>query len=211
MSGGRASRTAGGSAALPRPTHFASPEAFRRWLRQNHASAAELWVGFHKKATGRPSITWPESVDQALCFGWIDGLRRGVDESSYMIRFTPRRRGSVWSAVNVRRYRELEASGKLARAGREAFADRRENRSGIYSYENRRERLDEPYATRLRRNRRAARFFESQPPSYRRAAIWWVVSAKQEATRRRRLERLVRESAAGRRLPQFTRRPGARS
>ncbi|HTR03992.1 MAG TPA: YdeI/OmpD-associated family protein [Thermoanaerobaculia bacterium] len=187
--------------------HFESPALFRRWLAKHHASAGELWVGFFKKGTGRPSLTWPESVDEALCFGWIDGRRQGLDAARYRIRFTPRRKGSIWSAVNVERFAVLEASGRVRRAGRAAFADRRENRSGVYSYEQRRDRLDEPYASLLRRNKKASVFFESRPASYRRAAVWWVVSAKQEETRRRRLERLISLSAAGRLIPQFTRRP----
>lgn len=183
-----------------KPTYFRSSDHFRRWLENNHATARELLVGYFKKASGRPSITWPESVDEALCFGWIDGVRKSVDAVSYTIRFTPRRAGSVWSTVNVRRVEFLTAEGRMRPAGRKAFAARLENKSGIYSYEQRRAELDEPYAGILRANAAARAFFESQPPSYRKAAVWWVVSAKKEETRLKRLATLIEDSAAGRRI-----------
>ncbi len=128
------------------PTFFANPAAFRRWLQKHYATAPELWVGFYKKHTGRPSITWPESVDEALCVGWIDGLRKTIDEESYRIRFTPRRRGSIWSAVNIKRVAVLTNEKRMLPAGLAAFARRTENRSGIYAYEQRSEHLPEPYA-----------------------------------------------------------------
>jgi uncharacterized protein YdeI (YjbR/CyaY-like superfamily) len=189
------------------PTFFPRPADFRRWLAEHHADARELWVGYHKKGSGRPSLTWPESVDEALCFGWIDGVRKRIDDDRYAIRFTPRKPGSVWSAVNIKRAEVLAAEGRMQPAGLRAFEARREDRSGVYSYEGRRDSLDEPYATALRKNAAAWAFFQAQPASYRKAACWWVVSAKQEATRLRRLARLVEESARGRRLPQFTRKP----
>jgi len=164
-----------------------------------------LWVGFYKKDSGKPSITWPESVDQALCFGWIDGLRKSVDEETYTIRFTPRQPGSVWSAVNMRRVEELKEQGLMQPGGLRAFAARRENRSGIYSYEQRGDQLAEPYRATLAQNEAAWDFFQKQPASYRKAAGWWVVSAKKEETRRKRLETLIVDSAAGRTIPQFTR------
>ena len=182
------------------PTFFASPAAFRQWLRKHHATARELWVGFYKKNSGKPSITWPESVDEALCVGWIDGIRKRVDEESYMIRFTPRRRGSIWSAINIRRAEALTNEKRMQPAGLAAFAARIENKSGIYSYEQRSEQLPEPYAGMMRKNKRAWKFFEAQSPSYRRTIGWWVTSAKQEETRRKRLEKLITESALGRRL-----------
>lgn len=184
---------------------FKTPGDFRRWLEKNHATAPELWVGFYRKDSGKPSITWPESVDQALCFGWIDGLRKSVDEESYTIRFTPRKPGSVWSAVNMRRARELIEQELMQPAGLRAFEARRENRSGIYSYEQRGDQLAEPYRSRLAENAAAWDFFQRQPASYRKAAGWWVVSAKKEETRRKRLEALIVDSAAGRTIPQFTR------
>lgn len=189
---------------------FRSPAAFRQWLEKHHAAKVELWVGYFKKGSGKPSLTWPESVDEALCFGWIDGLRKGIDASRYTIRFTPRRAGSIWSAVNVRRVEALRRAGRMRPAGLKAHAARRENRSGIYSYEQRREQLDEPYAGLLRRNRAAWAFFQAQPASYRRAAVWWVVSAKREETRLRRLVKLIDESVKGRHIAQFTRRKADR-
>ena len=188
------------------PKFFKSPSDFRKWLAAHHANATELLVGFYKKDTGKPSITWPESVDEALCFGWIDGIRRRVDDDSYSIRFTPRKTSSTWSAVNIKRAQELIAAGRMTPAGQKAFAARKENRSGIYSYEQRSAELVEPYAGKLRRNKAAMKFFASQPPSYRKAANWWVISAKQEETRLKRLEQLVKLSAAGQTIPQFTRR-----
>jgi uncharacterized protein YdeI (YjbR/CyaY-like superfamily) len=187
--------------------HFRSPAEFRRWLEKNHATASELQVGYWKKESGRPSLTWPESVDEALCFGWIDGVRRSVDEQSYTIRFTPRKPTSVWSAINIAKVEQLERDGRMTAAGRAAFARRKENRSGIYSYEKRPGELPPEYRVALDRRKSAARDFDSRPPSYRRAAIWWVVSAKAEATRLRRLAQLIDLHAAGETIPQFTRRP----
>ena len=192
------------------PRFFSAPERFRAWLEKNHVKARELWVGFHKKGTGKPSITWPESVDEALCFGWIDGIRKSLDGESYVIRFTPRKAASVWSAVNTRRMRELIDLGRVSPAGLAVFQARRENRSGIYSYEQRGEQLAEPYGSMLKRNKKAWAYFQACPPSYRKAAGWWVVSAKKEETRSARLKRLVELSATGERIPQFTRKPAVR-
>jgi uncharacterized protein YdeI (YjbR/CyaY-like superfamily) len=189
-----------------KPRFFPTPEGFRSWLEKNHGTKSELLVGFRKKATGRPSITWPESVDEALSFGWIDGIRRGLDAESYVIRFTPRKPSSVWSAVNTRRMKVLIVEGRVTQAGLAAFEARRENRSGIYSYEQRGEQLAAPYAVALKRNKKAWAYFQSAPPSYRKAAGWWVVSAKREETRQSRLKRLIELSEAGERIPQFTRR-----
>jgi uncharacterized protein YdeI (YjbR/CyaY-like superfamily) len=180
--------------------YFKSPSEFRRWLEKNHATAQELWVGYYKKSSQQPSIIWPESVDEALCFGWIDGIRKSVDDLRYTIRFTPRRRGSIWSAVNIKRAQELSDKGLMEPAGMAAFNERKENRTGIYSYEQRSANLDSPYEKRLRQNKAAWDFFYAQPPSYRKAIGWWVVSAKQEATRLKRLEKLIRESERGQRL-----------
>lgn len=186
---------------------FKSPSEFRKWLGSNHAKEKELLVGFYKKDSGKPSISWPESVDEALCFGWIDGIRRRIDEESYSIRFTPRKTSSTWSTVNIKRAKELIRDGQMTPAGQAAFAARKETRSGIYSYEQRSAELVEPYAGKLRRNKAAQKFFASQPASYRKAANWWVVSAKQEQTRLKRLEQLIKHFAAGQTIPQFTRRP----
>lgn len=180
--------------------YFKSSSDFRRWLEKNHATTQELWVGYHKKSSGQPSITWPESVDEALCFGWIDGIRKSIDDLRYTSRFTPRKRGSVWSAVNIKRAQELSDKGLMKPAGMTAFNARKENRSGIYSYEQRSDKLAAPYEERLRRDKAACNFFYAQPPSYRKAIGWWVVSAKQEATRLKRLEKLIKQSAIGKRL-----------
>lgn len=188
------------NALEPKPTFFKTPTDFRKWLSKHHDRKAELWVGFFKKASGAPSITWPESVDEALCFGWIDGVRKSIDETSYKIRFTPRRSRSIWSAVNIRRVAELTKEKRMQPPGEKAFANRLESKSGIYAYEQGQPELPETYAKELRRNRAAEKFFESQPPSYRRLAMWWIVSAKQEETRMKRLRKLIESSAAGRRI-----------
>ena len=182
---------------------FNTPSEFRKWLEAHHASETELWVGFYKKDSGKSSITWPQSVDEALCFGWIDGIRKKIDEVSYKIRFTPRKQRSTWSAVNIKRVPELTEQGLMKETGLKAFAARQENRSGIYSYEQRSPELPAQYAKKLKKNAAAWKFFQAQPPSYRKAVNWWVVSAKQEETRLKRLDKLIDDSAAGRRIPQF--------
>ena len=180
--------------------YFTTPSDFRRWLEKNHAIRQELWVGYYKKSSGQPSMTWPESVDEALCFGWIDGIRKSVDDLRYTIRFTPRRRGSVWSEVNIKRAEALGDQGLMKNRGMAAFNARKENKSGIYSYEQRSDKLHAPYEERMRLNKAAWNFFYAQPPSDRKAVSWWVVSAKQEGTRLRRLEKLMKESARQKRL-----------
>ncbi len=190
-----------------KPVFFRSPADLQRWFDANHASASELWVGYFKKGSGRPSVTWPESVDEALCVGWIDGIRKSVDRERYTIRFTPRKAGGIWSSINVRRVGALSREQRMRPAGLEAFAGRRENKVGVYSYEKRPDGLPEPYRSFLAKNRKARAFFEAQPPSYRRAACWWVISAKKEETRWKRLARLLRDSEGGRRIRQFTRPP----
>jgi uncharacterized protein YdeI (YjbR/CyaY-like superfamily) len=172
----------------------------RKWFEKNHATAPELWVRFYKKDSGRASITWPESVDEALCFGWIDGIRKSVDEVSYKIRFAPRRRGSIWSAVNIKRATALTDERRMRPTGVKAFAARRENKSGIYAYEQRHAELEEPYNGMLKKNKAAWDFFQARPPSYRKTLSWWIVSAKKEETRLKRLEKLIEESANGRRM-----------
>lgn len=179
---------------------FESPAHLRRWFEQHAVSEQELLVGFYKSATGRPSITWSESVDQALCFGWIDGVRRRVDEARYTIRFTPRKPRSIWSAKNIRRMQELIRARQATEAGLRAFAARRVNRSGEYSFEQRSVTLPPQYAKLLAKNKRAQAFFASQPPSYRKTAMGWVVSAKREETRLRRLQTLIDDSAKGLRI-----------
>ncbi len=191
------------------PNFFASPNDFRDWFENNHEQAAELWVGFYKVGSGRPSITWPEAVDQALCFGWIDGVRKRIDDLSYVIRFTPRKPDSTWSAVNIRRFKELEAQRLVRPAGQKAFAARADERSAIYAYEQRQvPELDRAAEEQFRANPRAWAFFQAQPPSYRRTAIYWVISAKREETRARRLATLIDDSAAGRTIARLTRPAG---
>lgn len=189
---------------------FRKPADFRRWLETHHARAEELWVGFHRVDSGKASITWPESVDEALCFGWIDGLRKGIDGTSYRIRFTPRRPGSTWSSVNIRRAEALIANGRMQPAGRRAFEARREHRSGIYSYEQRPAEMPVAYRRILMKRKTAWRFFQAQSPSYRKTVVWWIVSAKKEETRLRRLEQLAELAAQGQRLPGLTPRKTAR-
>jgi uncharacterized protein YdeI (YjbR/CyaY-like superfamily) len=179
---------------------FSTSAEFRKWLRRNHATTKELWVGFYRKHTRKPSITWPESVDEALCVGWIDGIRKSIDAESYMIRFTPRRGRSIWSAVNIRRVAALINEKRMLPAGLAAFSERQENKSGIYAYEQRSAELPEQYATRMRENTAAWDFFRAQSPSYRKTIGWWIVSAKREETRAQRLDKLIAESARGRRL-----------
>jgi uncharacterized protein YdeI (YjbR/CyaY-like superfamily) len=182
------------------PRFFKSPADLRRWFEKHAAHEDVLLVGYYKRDTGKASVTWPESVDQALCFGWIDGVRKRIDDERYTIRFTPRKPHSIWSAVNVRRMKELIRRGEATEAGLRAFAEKRENRSGRYSFEQRSVDLPLEYAKVLNRNNAARAFFESQPPSYRKTAFWWVVSAKKEETRLRRLQQLVADSARGERI-----------
>jgi uncharacterized protein YdeI (YjbR/CyaY-like superfamily) len=190
------------------PTFFATPDDFRAWLEEHHETESELLVGFHKKGSGRPSITWPESVDHALCFGWIDGVRRSIDAERYSIRFTPRQPRSTWSAINVKRVGELEAEGLMRPAGRAAFERRSDDRTAIYSHERRRAAaFTAEQEAAFKSDRAAWAWFQDQPPSYRRTATHWVISAKREETRERRLRRLIEDSAAGRTIPPLTRPP----
>ena len=189
-----------------KPTYFATPAAFRAWLEAHHATTTELLVGFYKRGSGKPSITWPESVDEALCFGWIDGVRRSIDDERYTIRFTPRKARSTWSAINIKRVAELTKLGRMQPAGMEAFARRSEARSQIYSYEQRAEvALDDEFERAFRANRRAWEFFQGQPRWYRRTATHWVMTAKKEETRRKRLATLIADSANGNRIGPLSR------
>ena len=183
-----------------KPRFFKTPSAFRKWLAAHHAKSKELWVGFYKKNSGKPSIDWPQSVEEALCFGWIDGIRQRIDEVSYQIRFTPRKPSSIWSAVNIKIAQRLVKQKLMQPAGLKAFAARKEYRSGIYSYEQRSAELVEPYLGKLQRNQAAWEFFQAQPPSYRKMMNWFIVSAKLEETRLKRLDRLIEASAKERRL-----------
>ena len=181
-----------------KPTFFAKPSQFRAWLKKNHKTAAELLVGFYKKDSGKPSITWPESVDEALCVGWIDGIRRRVDDDAYTIRFTPRRKGSIWSAVNIKRAKELSEAGLMRPAGLAAFDKRDEKKSAIYSYEQRTTtEFDAAYEKKFRANKKAWAFLETQPPWYQRQLRYYVMSAKTEATRLKRLQAAIDAAAQG--------------
>jgi len=181
------------------PTFFATEADFRRWLAANHDSAPELLVGFWKKATGRASIDWPEARDQALCFGWIDGIRRSLGEESYTIRFTPRRQGSIWSKVNVARYAALKADGRMTEAGVRAYEDNK-GRRGVYAYENAQRELSDAETAAFRGNEAAWADWEKRPPGYRKVVLHWVNSAKKPETRARRLATLIADSAAGRKI-----------
>lgn len=182
-------------------THFPTPEDFREWLKAHHAERDVLWVGFWKKATGRASMTWEESVDVALCFGWIDGIRKRVDDEAYTIRFTPRREGSTWSRRNIERYEALAGKGLIAPPGEAAYTRRTDENSGVYSFEqDETPELSEEFRKRLRANADAWTDWEARPPGYRRTAAHWVMSAKRKSTRERRLAQLIEDSAAGRKI-----------
>lgn len=182
------------------PTFFAAPSDFRRWLKQHHRTATELWVGFHKKHSDRPSITWPESVDEALCFGWIDGIRKSLDADSYVIRFTPRKKGSIWSTVNTHKVDALVREGRMQSAGLAVWEARNPERSGVYSFERDAASLNATETKPFKANKAAWTFWESQPPGYRKTATHWVVSAKRAETRARRLATLIEDSENGLRI-----------
>ena len=180
---------------------FETPADLRAWLVENHETADELWVGMYRKASGRPSVTWQDVVDEALCFGWIDGIRRGIDDISYTNRITPRRKGSNWSAVNIRRVGELEAAGRMTDAGRRAFALRDEAKSRVYSYEREAAKLDDEAEATFRANATAWAWFERAAPSYRKLATHWVMSAKRPETRARRLANVIAHAEVGGKVP----------
>jgi uncharacterized protein YdeI (YjbR/CyaY-like superfamily) len=198
------------SAKHPNPVFFATPADWRAWLEKHHADAEEFWVGFHKRDSGRPSITWPESVDGALCFGWIDGVRKSIDAASYKIRFTPRKPRSIWSAINIKRANELSTLGLMHPSGLAAFDKRDGDRSAIYAYEQRRTAVLPPqFEKQFRKNSEGWKFFQSQPPWYQRTSTYWVISAKKEETRLKRLATLIDCSARKRNIPSLTRPSGS--
>lgn len=189
----------------PKPKFFATPEDFRTWLIANHERQTELLVGFYKVGSGKPSMTWSQSVDEALCFGWIDAVRRSAGPDAYTIRFTRRKPKSIWSAINVAKVEQLTAAGKMYPAGERAFALRTAERTGVYSFERKEEaQLSAAELLEFQRNKKAYAYFEGQAPSYKRTALHWVVSAKRPETRVRRLQTLICDSAAGRRLAHLT-------
>jgi uncharacterized protein YdeI (YjbR/CyaY-like superfamily) len=189
------------------PLFFATPVDWRHWLEKHHDRQKEVLVGFYKKDSGKPSITWPESVDVALCFGWIDGVRRSIDDISYTIRFTPRRPRSIWSRVNSKRVAELIDLGLMHPSGMKAFEARDDRRSGIYAFERQHVEFDRKQEAQFRTNKAAWKFFQTQPPWYRRTSANWVVSAKREETRNKRLAILIADSENGRTIGPLTRRP----
>jgi len=182
------------------PIYFTDTSTFRKWLEANHETETEVLVSYYKVATGKPSITWLESVDQALCFGWIDGVRRSIDMERYCIRFTPRRPGSNWSAVNIKKVEDLKRQGLMQKAGLEIFRKRKESTSEIYRYENKPEKFSDEYEKKFKEGVNAWTFFSSQSPSYQKTATYWVLSAKQESTKLRRFEKLIEACETGKRL-----------
>jgi uncharacterized protein YdeI (YjbR/CyaY-like superfamily) len=185
------------------PTYFPTPAGFRAWLTENHAACVELFVGFHKRDSGKPSITYPEALDQALCFGWIDGVRKSVSPTSYMVRFTPRKTKSYWSKVNTNRANELVKLGLMQPPGAKVFAARDQATTARYSFERETAKLTPAATKQVKSNAKAWSFFQSQPPYYKRVCTWWVINAKQDPTRQRRLQTLIAASANHRRLDQF--------
>jgi uncharacterized protein YdeI (YjbR/CyaY-like superfamily) len=181
------------------PTFFATAADFRRWLKANHETAPELLVGFWKKGSGRASIDWPEARDEALCVGWIDGVRKSMGAESYTIRFTPRRKGSIWSNVNVARYDALTEEGRMTPAGIRAYEENK-GRSGVYAYENAQAALTKAETALLKRNKAAWADWEKRPPGYRKVVLHWITTAKKPETRARRLATLIEDSAAGRKI-----------
>ena len=176
------------------PTFFPTQEKFREWLEKHHKKETELLVGFYKVNSQKPSMSWSESVDQALCFGWIDGVRKSIDKDSYTIRFTPRKTSSIWSAINIQKMEDLTKAGLMKDAGLKAFSFRTENKSKIYSHEKEPVPLLEDYENQFKNNKTAWEFFEKQAPSYKKVMIHWIMSAKQEKTRQSRLEKTIKES-----------------
>jgi uncharacterized protein YdeI (YjbR/CyaY-like superfamily) len=179
---------------------FETAAELRAWFEANHDSSTELWLGIRKKGSDLPSVTYKEAVDEALCFGWIDSAMKSIDETSYRQRFTPRKKGSIWSAVNIARVEELTRSGRMRSAGLRVFHERDPAKANRYSFEQGEIQLSPEQEAAFRANEAAWSFFESQPSSYRKPALWWVVSAKKDETRQRRLAALIRDCEAGRRL-----------
>lgn len=182
---------------------FKTQKDFRKWLEKNHKKNNELWVGYYKKSSGKASIDWPQSVDEALCFGWIDGIRKSIDGESYKIRFTPRKPGSIWSTVNLKRAKELINLGIMQPAGLEAFNKKDEKKINRYSFERENVKLDNEYEKKFKLNKKAWEFFQSMAPSYKKPTVWWVISAKQEETRLKRLSILIECSESGEKIPQM--------
>ena len=183
-----------------KPIFFKKQSELRRWFEKNADTATELSVGFYRVATGKPSVTWPQSVDEALCFGWIDSVRNSIDEESYTIRFTPRKPTSIWSAVNIKKVTELKKQGLMKPKGLELFNKMDKNKLKTYSFERSLVELSPPYEKKFKANKKAWQFFQQMPPSYRKPVINWIMTAKQEETRLRRLATLIKDSEEGRKI-----------
>lgn len=183
-----------------KPTFFPTPAKFREWLEKNHTKKTELLVGFYKVSSGKPSMNWSESVDQALCFGWIDGIRKSIDDKSYSIRFTPRKPTSIWSAINIKKMEQLTKAGLMTPAGEKAFSFKKDHKTKVYSHEKEPVSLDIKYEKQFKKNKKAWDFFTAQAPSYKKVMIHWIMSAKQEKTRASRLEKTIKISQQGKRM-----------
>ena len=187
---------------MANPTYFPTEDGFRTWLQANHDNEPDLLVGFWKKSTGRPSIDWPQARDQALCFGWIDGVRRSLGDDAYTIRFTPRRKGSIWSKVNVERFAALKAEGLMTAAGERAYEENK-GKSGLYAYERQLASLSPEDEVQFRKNGKAWADWEKRPPGYRKVVLHWVTSAKRPETRAKRLAILIESSSRGEKIPGY--------
>ncbi len=183
-----------------KPLFFSNQLKFREWLKRHHADEKELLVGFYKVTSGKESMTWPQSVDQALCFGWIDGVRKSIDEESYTIRFTPRKTTSIWSSVNIKKIKDLTEKGLMQVAGLEAFKHRKDDKSSIYTYEKKEMVLDKALEKKFKSNKQAWDFFQSMAPSYKKSVINWLMTAKQESTTQRRFDELIKDCEAKRKI-----------
>jgi uncharacterized protein YdeI (YjbR/CyaY-like superfamily) len=195
---------------MPEPhniKYFKTEEDLRKWYMKNHSKLTEQWIGYYKKTSGKPSITYSQAVDQALCFGWIDGIAKGIDENQYCQRFTPRRKNSIWSAVNLKKVDELTKKKLMMPAGMKTYNGRNKNRTNMYSFEQEKHELPSQYEKKFKANKKAWANFQLMAPSYRKPAIWWVISAKQEETQLRRLATLIEDSENGRKIKQM-KRPG---
>ena len=179
------------------PLFFAQPSHFRKWLQKNHRKETELLVGFYKVSSGNPSITWPQSVDEALCFGWIDGVRTSIDKDSYSIRFTQRKPSSIWSAVNIKKIEVLTKKGLMQAAGLASFEKRTAAKSAVYAFENEEKKLPENFEKLFKANKKAWNYFQQLAPSYKKNAIHWIMAAKQETTQIKRLEQLIADCEQG--------------
>lgn len=186
-------------------TYFKTPAALRKWFEKNHSKKPELWIGYYKKASGKESVTYKQALDEALCFGWIDGIVKGIDEDKYCQRWTPRRATSIWSAVNINKVKALIESGKMTPAGLKAFNERDVKRTNMYSFEQKSLELPSQFEKKFKANKKAWANFQAMPPSYKKPAIWWVISAKQEATQMKRLDTLIADSEAGKRIKHLIR------